>query len=82
MAHDRSCSRSQTFLRTEFHRDGIEGWIIYEEITFYAHGAAYQREVHEHGDQDVTKELAIWKINFDEEACGISIHSWQQTTQP
>ena len=34
--------------------------------------------MHEHGDQDVTKELAIWKINFDEEACVISIHSWQQ----
>ena len=32
------------------------------------HGTACQREMQEHGDQNVTRVLVYWKIPFDENA--------------
>lgn len=42
------------------------------------HRDAYHTKAHDHGDQDVTKVLAIWNIASDEEACGLTIHTWQK----
>ena len=36
--------------------------------NLHVYGTACQREMHEYGDQNVTKVLVHWKISFDEDA--------------
>ena len=52
----------------------IEGSRIWAKFKYlqrrnlHVYAIACQREMHEYGDQNVTKVLVYWKISFDEDA--------------
>ena len=64
-------SKNQWDLKDWRTTEGSRIWAKFEDLrrrNLHAHTTACQKEMHEYGDQNVTKILVHWKISFDEDA--------------